>query len=725
MRLRRGQDVPTRSRGSALTVALVMAVVFGGIATVASYLASRRSDQGQVVVAMTEAGYACESAAELLRAELVSDFENSGMIARTWMNEVRAGQRFTNAVREYNGFPGVRSWIAAVSPEDEPPWIEVVAATVPGPGTDTNASHRTRLNFANGKIFELAMLTDTADCMFCHMRITGDVGAVGVLRPGWGADNSGSSSQIDGSAYIKGTASYGTGGYSSTLNGTSVSGEIHENYDGSKIPQDVNPDGSTEYPTIDPVEARAEANGTVTVGTSGTSPGAMYVTPINATFDASNHVVASGSSLGPVVEGNLVLIGTQENPIRLDQHLFVTGDVVIKGYVDGKGALYAGRNLYVAGDVIYKDPPRTAGSGQDPDQIAREDVRDPARDELRLAARGNIVIGNYTYRPGSDLPQSGGVHSSLLPVKYRQGQDFITDQFGLWSTKYMVPADTQAGNSAYEVKLIGGQYFDDKGRVVPSSSVIALSGSTQNDQNRRYDSVIAPGQLLSNGTFQHWLSDEQYRGLLGTATYNDFSWRMPFATNQSEVAANLPGQAKESDYGSWKNISSLIQSDGSSHYRAVPSWTDGRGPGQGVFYYRDGSSLRVVENGNKTWERQVTHIDAFLFSNQRIAGKSVAGMHINGGMISREVGVLAPGNDRNWWARASANRGPSSDRSWWTSNRPGTSWPNNPYGGDINKFYLRYDYRLRNGGLGFDLIAQVMGDRVLVQRGGAVQVPSN
>ncbi len=50
----------------------------------------------------------------------------------------------------------------------------------------------------------------------------------------------------------------------------------------------------------------------------------------------------------------LVLIGTTDNPIRIDGPVVVPGDVIIKGVIAGRGTIYAGRNVHVIGQLEYK-----------------------------------------------------------------------------------------------------------------------------------------------------------------------------------------------------------------------------------------------------------------------------------------------------------------------------------------------------------------------------------
>jgi len=94
-------------------------------------------------------------------------------------------------------------------------------------------------------------------------------------------------------------------------------------------------------------------------------------------------------STNGVVNGSGVLIGTSDRPIRIHGPVTFTGDVVIKGFVEGQGTLYAGRNVHIVGSVRYKNPPDFRGT--DPAAIEQ---RNEKRDILGLAARGSVIMGN-------------------------------------------------------------------------------------------------------------------------------------------------------------------------------------------------------------------------------------------------------------------------------------------------------------------------------------------
>lgn len=93
------------------------------------------------------------------------------------------------------------------------------------------------------------------------------------------------------------------------------------------------------------------------------------------------------------LEGNVVLIGTDDNPIEIDGPVVVTGDVLIKGVVKGQGTIFSGRNTHVIGNITYKSPPTWPKPDEDPDTT---DTDNATKDFLGLATKGNIIIGDYT-----------------------------------------------------------------------------------------------------------------------------------------------------------------------------------------------------------------------------------------------------------------------------------------------------------------------------------------
>ncbi len=89
--------------------------------------------------------------------------------------------------------------------------------------------------------------------------------------------------------------------------------------------------------------------------------------------------------------GALVLVGTASNPIEISGPVVVDSDVIIKGYVKGKGTIYSGRNVHIIGDIKYVNAPNW---GHEDADDAAVDAANDKKDMLGLVAKGNIVVGN-------------------------------------------------------------------------------------------------------------------------------------------------------------------------------------------------------------------------------------------------------------------------------------------------------------------------------------------
>lgn len=106
-------------------------------------------------------------------------------------------------------------------------------------------------------------------------------------------------------------------------------------------------------------------------------------------------------STNGIVSGSAALIGTLAKPIKIHGPVTFTQDAVIKGYFEGQGTIYTGRNVHVVGSIRYKNPPDFRGTNQTVIDNANE-----KRDMIALAARGSVMMGN---------PQSFG---SPYPLAY-------------------------------------------------------------------------------------------------------------------------------------------------------------------------------------------------------------------------------------------------------------------------------------------------------------------
>ena len=108
--------------------------------------------------------------------------------------------------------------------------------------------------------------------------------------------------------------------------------------------------------------------------------------------------------------GALVLVGTAANPIVIDGPVVVDSDVIIKGYVTGQGTIYSGRNIHIVGDVKYVNAP--SWGHEDADDAAVESAN-AQKDMLGLVAKGNVVVGDYTYEKSSGYYSRESWHDSV------------------------------------------------------------------------------------------------------------------------------------------------------------------------------------------------------------------------------------------------------------------------------------------------------------------------
>ncbi|MBI2495037.1 MAG: hypothetical protein HYW10_00480 [Candidatus Omnitrophica bacterium] len=96
----------------------------------------------------------------------------------------------------------------------------------------------------------------------------------------------------------------------------------------------------------------------------------------------------------------LVLVGTPTNPIVINGPVIVPRrDVIIKGVVSGRGTIYAGRNLHIAGAITYQAPPEWP-------IIEREYVTGLLKDAVTKTYLGRICDDGRYYTL-SELPPGG------------------------------------------------------------------------------------------------------------------------------------------------------------------------------------------------------------------------------------------------------------------------------------------------------------------------------
>lgn len=127
--------------------------------------------------------------------------------------------------------------------------------------------------------------------------------------------------------------------------------------------------------------------------------GVAYGVPEGQFYTGNSLPAAPNTALNDLTttgtyNGNLILVGTDENPIRIDGNVAINGDLVIKGKVKGWGQLFVRGNTYVVGDVTYADAPGEFGR-----------AADGTENGLALVSGGSILIGDYLTIRGKNHTQ--------------------------------------------------------------------------------------------------------------------------------------------------------------------------------------------------------------------------------------------------------------------------------------------------------------------------------
>ena len=207
-------------------------------------------------------------------------------------------------------------------------------------------------------------------------------------------------------------------------------------------------------------------------------------------------------------KGALVLEGTASNPIVIDGPVVIDSDVIIKGYVKGQGTIYSGRNIHIAGSIQYVNAPSWPHPNSHPDATTAGNM---SKDLLGLAAKGNIVMGDYT------LSSWLGSSSSGLQYYLKSGpyvQQYICDAS---DNTIGYPRTREYGWTSNETRFCGDYTQKDGGKKV---NVTSTTQNVYDPRTRRYvqqtTTTIADAQtrkyyesVCADKLIQHLCNDTQ------------------------------------------------------------------------------------------------------------------------------------------------------------------------------------------------------------------------
>ncbi|MFQ5607337.1 MAG: hypothetical protein ACE5GA_05275, partial [Candidatus Zixiibacteriota bacterium] len=144
------------------------------------------------------------------------------------------------------------------------------------------------------------------------------------------------------------------------------------------------------------------------------SGGIIYGVALGGSFSGSSlPAVGNITSIDRQYEGNLILVGTDANPIVLERDIAVKGDVIIQGKVKGSGQILAKGNIYITGDMTYAD-------GQVSGNRTFGKAADGTTNAVSLAAGKNVLVGDYLTPKNGNLADT----TSIDPGNQFSGETF-------------------------------------------------------------------------------------------------------------------------------------------------------------------------------------------------------------------------------------------------------------------------------------------------------------
>lgn len=250
------------------------------------------------------------------------------------------------------------------------------------------------------KLFNVAILTQSVQCLFCHMKIEGDVG--GIMFPTNGMhERAGEGLRILGTLYA-------TNEIPSPLDKPPQSTTIRENYANAEMkifPTTKNSSGSIVFPTVTKELLAGKTKGSVKAGSQ----------TVQDSFSGNVTLVEKGS------------------PIELNGEVYINGDLIIGGNYRGVGTIYA-RNIFIVKDLkAVNSPfpfPSDAAAAK---EQGKKSVADK-KDGLYLFALGQVTVG---YPDPAFLNNKSWMHSNvgLNPNSNPQPPGNLADYVALRDTK--------------------------------------------------------------------------------------------------------------------------------------------------------------------------------------------------------------------------------------------------------------------------------------------------
>lgn len=230
---------------------------------------------------------------------------------------------------------------------------------------------------------------------------------------------------------------------------------------------------------------------------------------------------------------SVVLEGSPTKPIELNGTVYVEQDVIIKGYVTGQGTIYAGRNIYIADSIYYKNPPtllddpsmpgyfpQTTNPNQFPSDAETKAWYEANvnKDILALAARENIVLGDYT---DSEWYADEWLFDKRYPADVGVGSEDV----GKDGIRALIPEDRDEGEGD---GAFGKPEWDKNYEDIDEDGIFDCVHGSSQGQNYNWSDVTVTGE---NNKYSDSLTSAQ-NPFGNRGSFNEYRSFSPYAVVQ-------------------------------------------------------------------------------------------------------------------------------------------------------------------------------------------------
>jgi hypothetical protein len=381
-----------------------------------------------------------------------------------------------------------------------------------------------------------------------------------------------------------------------------------------------------------------DANGTI-------SGGMLYGVPEGGSYGgATLPTNGNMSDISGSYDGNLILVGTEDNPIILDGDVAIDGDLVLKGVVQGYGMLKSRKNVYVMGDVTYNDN-ATLGPDGKPFGVHYGDSGVQTENLLGVVSGGSILMGDYLTVRGKNKQSN----TSKYPDKSYSIRSRDEYKTGTWSGEtmyygYFDPGVVDAGEYQTEMMMSDGSMAPRDGQQFSfTTSELMLFNELE------LDKTLEKRMAGDDYTARLYGLRESQPGNLYIYDYGDeHAVRYDEGGNgnrvknlQDWVADLTPGNSDYSD----AEITMLqtIIDEAAVHYMSPDAnWISEDTLRQG--WYDD----EMSRSSEKPFEFEgLLYSNNAIFSitksNGRHGSKTYGKMTLRGGIVAPDLGMLVPG----------------------------------------------------------------------------------